>query len=476
MKVGLIVVPFAENDSWDFGVFGKSAKRVWTIGAPLGPCYVAAAARDAGADVEIIDCMARNLNSDSLVSLLSAKKFDILGISSVSSGYKDAVRVAEIVKKNHRQTIVILGGAHAIAMHKIGKVKSLLENKNFDIICFGEGEEVIKAIIQSVMRQKDFAHIKGVAWRKNGNILQNVDAAPITDLDKVSFPAVDLLKGGYYRRSPSSKKREPVFSVITTRGCPYDCIFCNKIFGRQVRRRSIGNVIEEIKLAKEKMGAREIRFWDETFTLNKNFVVGLCKAIIQERVNLPWSCNGHINTLDEETLSWMKTAGCWEIDFGIEGGTDKVLQLIKKGITVEQVKRDVAMVKKCGIEVRTFFILGLPGDTKASINASINLAIEVDSDYSTFYLPQVYPGARLFDITLKETQFTEEDILTALREDRVFYYPNQIIEHGELINLVRAAHKRFYHRLSYIIGRLKKIESLEDIKRYLSAGWAVFRF
>lgn len=476
MKIIFVVVPFAENDNWDYGVFGKGAKKITTIGPPLGTCYVAASARETGADIEIIDCMARNLDALQLKKILSIKKFDILGISTVSSGYADALQTAKIAKEINPNSLIILGGVHAIAMNKLGKAKSLLQSNSFDIVVLGEGEEIIKEIIDAKKKQQNFSKIKGIIWKNKNNIQENKLREPIKDLNKLAFPAVDLLRGGHYTRSPSSKKREPVFSIITTRGCPYDCIFCDKIFGRLVRRRSIQNVLTELKFVKEQMGAKEIRFWDETFTLNKQYVIDLCKVMIQEKLNLPWSCNGHVNTIDDETLDWMKKAGCWEIDFGIEAGTDEVLKKIKKNITTSQILRDVKMVKKHGIEVRTFFILGLPGDTKESILETINFAIKIDSDYSTFYLPQVHLGSELFKITLDENQITPQDIFTAVTNKRVFYYPNPTVPYEELVKLAKLAHKRFYKRAAYIIGRIKRIHSFEDIKRYISAGVIVLRF
>ena len=476
MRVILVMIPFPESFEWDFGIFGKNAKEFFTVGRPMGLTYIASVLRNEGHHIEIIDCMAENLNPATFEAKLKKKKFDVLGLSVVTPAFLDAIVGAKIAKRVNPKCKVVIGGAHVTVMERSGKSERLMETPEFDFAVVGEGEITTQELMGALSKKKkDFHGIDGLIWRENERVIINKPREPISDLDTLPLPAVDLLKKEGYSRSPSSVKREPAFSVMTTRGCPYDCIFCNKVFGHKVRRRSIKNVMKEITYLKEKMGAREIRFWDETFTLDKKYTIDLCREMIRTKTGLLWSCNGHINTLDEEMLKWMKKAGCWEIDFGIESGNDRVLKEIQKNITKDQVRRDIKMVKHAGIEPRTFFIFGFPGDTKKTVEETIRFALEINPSYATFYLLQVYPGTKLFFQLVENFGEDPDNIIDIIMKERVYYFDNKKVSHEDLVNYVIIAHRKFYIRPLYIGKTLLKIRSPEDLYRHIKAGLTMLK-
>jgi radical SAM superfamily enzyme YgiQ (UPF0313 family) len=480
LRTLLVWLPYPENDQWDFGILGKSAKKLWTVGRPLGVCYVAGAIREAGHHVEIIDAIAQNVTATSFEEFLKNENFDFIGLSGTTSAFEDIIETSKIIKKIHPKTPVAIGGAHVVSMTRINQEKHLFSpHGTIDYAIDGEGEITIVELLKSIERQKsgekvDFSKINGMVFKENGEIIKNLPREVISDLDTIPFPALDLLKKGEYRRSPSSYKKQPDYPIMTSRGCPYNCVFCSKIFGRKVRWRSIDNVVKELKHLKN-IGAKEIRFWDETFTVDKDYVINLCKKMIDEKFDLPWTCYGHVNTINEEILYWMKKAGCWEIDFGIESGNDRVLKEISKGFTTEQALRDIKLVRKMGIEARTFFMLNLPGDNKESVMDTINFALKAKPDYATFYITQVYPGTRLFDLVCSRDNLDPIEVINKMIKEKVVYYELPDLSFDELVELTKLAHRKFYRRPSYILGRLLKIRSIDDIKRYLSAGMAVFR-
>jgi radical SAM superfamily enzyme YgiQ (UPF0313 family) len=222
-------------------------------------------------------------------------------------------------------------------------------------------------------------------------LIQNLDALP--------FPARDLLPMDKYIPLPNQYKRKPVANLMALRGCPYQCTFCsaNAVFGCSLRMRSAQRVYDEIKQLVDTYGIREISFWDDTLTVNKKWLHELCDLIISNHLDITWSCYARVNTVDLDLLKKMKKAGCWNIFYGIESGNQELLDRIKKGITLDQIRNAVKLTKKAGIEVRGSFMIALPGETPEMAHKTIDFAIELDPDYAQFSITTPYPGTELFE-------------------------------------------------------------------------------
>jgi len=311
---------------------------------------------------------------------------DIVGITAMTSKFPMVTRIAEIVKEILPETPVFIGGHHASVFGG-----ELLENRDFDFISIGEGEITVQELIQTLSDKKDqdFSKIKGLAYRKDGEIItteprpliQNLDELPIADRDLVINP-------GY----------PPENNIIISRGCPFNCHYCGAktIWTHKVRRRSIENIISEIEYLFSRNKSRDITFWDDSFTCNRKFISGLLKKL-RKFPDLRFSCITRLDLIDAELLAEMKAAGCSRILFGIESGSDRVLQLIDKKMTVEQIKKQTALVDKAGISWLGFFLIGYPGERKEDIPKTVAFMKELHASWSEINIFNPLPGTHIWD-------------------------------------------------------------------------------
>lgn len=464
MKVLLSTSTREDNPATISGI-----EKVFTVSEPLGIAYLAATLEQDGYDVEVLDCIAEGYDSKEFELFISRKKYDVIGISTYTPDWHIVVRNLKIIKTLYPESIIIIGGPHVNSMIKAGLGECLVKDSAFfDIAVYGEGEQTLLNIVRAISEKKSIANIAGTLWRNGKEEYRiNPPQGLIKDINTIPFPALELLPLSKYRRTPSSYKRVPVRSILTARGCPYSCIFCDRgAFGFSVRKRTVDNVMREVDRLVTKFKTRELRIWDDVFTMDEKFTIEICKEL--KNYNLLWSCNGRVNMITSNILKHMKDAGCWAVDFGIESGNDKILKVINKKFTVQKAAEAIRMVKKSGMEVRTFFILGFPEETIETVQDTINFALFNDIDYATFYLPQAYPGTRLYDIAKKDMSL-ENDFSKYLITGKEASYINKNIGLKVIQVLQREAYRSFYRRPSYIFKRMLKIRTIEDIKRYLSA-------
>ena len=248
------------------------------------------------------------------------------------------------------------------------------------------------------------SEIKGILYKENGEIKITAPRGYIQDLDALPFPARHLYPPlSEYRPVPASFIKLPLGHIMTSRGCPYQCIFCDrKIFGNSFRARSPKNVVDELEELINVHGAKEIKFFDDTFTLDKKRVLEIFKEMKRRNLKFPWSCLTRVNHVDAELLKEMKTAGCWQISYGLESGDQRMLNIMKKGTTVEQNRNAVIWAKKTGLNVRAFFVLGMPGETPESLKKTVEFAKSLPIDIVTFYSVTLYPGNELYEMAKKE--------------------------------------------------------------------------
>ncbi|MDP8230814.1 MAG: radical SAM protein [Candidatus Gorgyraea atricola] len=447
----------------------KAIDEVFTVSESLGIAYIAAVLIQNGYDVEVLDCLAEGYDSGAFQAFLLQKKYDVIGISTYTPDWYITKKNLSMIKRLQPDSITVIGGPHVNSMVSGGLGKYLFSDSDFfDFAVYGEGEQTFLDIVRAVADKKDINNIDGVLWKNsNGQGHINLPRKLIKDIDTIPFPALECLPLSKYKRTPSSYKRPPVRSILTTRGCPYSCIFCDRgAFGSFVRQRSIENVMREVDRLVKEFKTKELRIWDDVFTMNEKVTTGICDEL--KRYDLVWSCNGRVNMITPNMLKHMKSAGCWSVDFGIESGSNKILKLINKKFTIQKASEAIKMVKKAGMEVRAFFILGLPEETIETVQDTIDFALSSDIDYATFYLPQAYPGTRLYEIAKKENAL-ETDYSKYLITGKEASYVNKNIGLKNIQLFQRKAYASFYKRPSYIAKRILKIRSFEDIKRYLSA-------
>ena len=321
--------------------------------------------------------------------------------------------------------------------------------------------------------------IKGIIFKnKNGEIIKNPPRENIKNLDDLPLPARDLFPMERYIPLPNQYKKLPLTNMVVIRGCPYFCSFCDQA-GTGARRRSPQKVIEEIKDCVERYGIKEISFWDDTMSYHKKWMREFLDLLIKENLDLVWSCYAAVNTVDKEILKLMRKAGCWNIFYGYETAIEELaenIQTNRKNKNFERMKQVAKWTKEAGIEVRGSFLIGLPGETPELAKRTVQNAIELDPDYAQFTLVCPYPGTKL----AKEIEqgkwgkFITRD-LEEYQCWNVTWLPEGYKSPKELKEMERYAFRKFYLRPSYILKRILKIRTLEDIKRYLKGGTALIK-
>lgn len=326
---------------------------------PLGLAYIAAVLIQAGYSVSAIDFNVSHFHPIQWKRFLEKETPRILGISTHTETYLNGLRIARIAKQVNPETKVIMGGPHATVLYQ-----DAAREKDVDVVVRGEGEYPMLELADYFIRnQGSLDKIKGIAYREDGTIKTNPERPFLQEPDELPFPARDLF--------PLSRYHSPGNILISRGGCPYRCRFCavNSIWQGQRRSRRPEKVLEEIIYVLQHGQAREIAFADDTFTLNRELVVELCRLLkgARETGRLRWTCSSRVDLVDRELLQKMREAGCGGIQFGIEAGSQKILDSIGKRITLEQVKYAVSAALSTGIEVTCSFMFPHPEDTAETI-------------------------------------------------------------------------------------------------------------
>lgn len=330
--------------------------------------------------------------------LLKTRSFDFVGITVSTPFAEDVKRIIRVVRENS-QSKIILGGPHVTSLPR-----DSFSEFNPDIICEGESDETIKEVISG----KPLERISGIWFKDRGRVSYTGKREFIENIDSLGFPEWDLVNVKKYFTFLS--KKNPTGTIETSRGCPYNCIYCNKkTFGRVFRAKTPGRVIDEIGHTLNS-GFREIHMVDDGFTINRERAIEICNRIIKNGLNFPWALtNGiRIDSVDEQVLSKMHYAGCHLISFGVETGSEEMLRVLDRRMKIEQIKKAFKMARDAGIETLIgFFMVGLPGEKEEDIEKTIELARHLDADVSKVTIIIPFPGTRLYDMYRKDKLLTE---------------------------------------------------------------------
>lgn len=427
---------------------------------PLGLLYIAAYAEARGRSMHVMDVNAETLHFEDIERFARDHKPRWVGLTAVTAQIINAHRIAGIVKRVSPESKIVVGGVHATALPD-----DVLQDSNVDYVIRGEGEESFFALVDGQVIES----IGGLSYR-NGNPRQPVEhnpmAEPVKDLDSLPTPAYHLIKFDLYKPAVGAYRRLPAISMTMTRGCPGKCTFCNSA-ETPLRSHSAERVVNEIQELQARYGIREVSFYDDTFTIFKRSVARMCDMFIERGLDLTWSCFARTDCVSPSLLAKMKRAGCHQILFGIESADPQILKNICKPINIERTKKAVRMVRQAGIEVRAAFMFGNPGETVESLRRSIDFAKELDPDIAVFNVTTPYPGTRMFEWArrngyLRTLDWSEYDLANSVME-----LPTVSTE--ELNRLYRVAYREFYFRPGYLLRRLLRMRSFEDIKMNLQA-------
>ena len=318
----------------------------------------------------------------------------VIGISVNSPSFASSCLVAKLAKEINKQTIVIAGGPHPTMVGT-----DVFSCPDIDVSVRGEGENTIVELLNAIAANRGLDDIKGISYRKDGQIIQNAPREFIEDLDSLCFPhesAPEVLKD--YDRYPLSA----FSSIFAIRGCLYSCSFCSshKIWSQKIRFRSAENVIREIK-SLQKKGINLIRFEDDAFGVNKEYIYKLCIALIKDCPGLQWVCQIHVKLVDKSTIALMKAAGCVAIYIGIESGNNEILKKIRKNITIEEALSACKIIKRQGIMLHTYFMGGFPEETEKTLKQTIAAMKKTRSESLSYSIFTPYPGTEAFEFCKK---------------------------------------------------------------------------
>ena len=409
---------------------------------PNGLLYIGALLLSEGVDVDVLNLA--NKSWDKCRDIIKEKNPDIVGITCYTFNRHACIKLAGIVKDINRKIKVVFGGPHSSVMHT-----QLLElSKYIDIVVLNEGEMTFLDIVQRLKEGKSFENLPGILYRNGCNTINNGFRQVLEDLDKLPTPA------------PYFKYKR----IITSRGCPGRCTFCDTpyLWGHKMRLRSANNVVDELEMLNKKYGISSFIVSDDTFTFDKNRTIEICKEIIRRELKITWDCRSRVNLICEERLRWMKKAGCVTVSYGIESGSQKILNNLKKGITVEQIKKAAELTRKFGFNLNYFIIVGSPGETDDTIRETMKLIEETKPTAIFTYIMQLTPGTEICEIA-KQNNFISDIEWANKRDETIFYSKERDIEElSRYVQLINELFSFLKGKSTYSEGELKEI--VKDVK------------
>jgi len=436
---------------------------------PLNLCYLASYLREnIDCKISIMDCEVGEMSFKDIKNRIAEYNPDIVGITSPTPVFGYILKIAKIVKKINKNCYVVLGGPHPTALPE----KSI-SDENIDFLVLKEGEITLKELTEFIIAGKtNFEDIDGLVFKKEGKMIINKPREYIKDLDSLPLPARDLLDIKKYHSAPTKRLSKYLStSILTGRGCPYDCIHCisNCLWNRKYRFRSVKNIVDEIEYCIKEFGIREFNFYDDTFTVIEDHVIEVCDEIISRGLEISWVCMGRVNTTTSRMVRKMRQAGCRKISFGLESGSQEILDKMRKNSTIEMARKAVKIINEEGINVHASFMLGNIGETRETVKETVEFAKSLDLDNATFFITTPYPGTDLYKIALEKEYINSrtkyEDFAPITDAKPVIVQEN--IPAEELIELRKKAFKQFYLRPKYIIRKLRQINSFESFKSVL---------
>jgi len=454
MKVYMLNPPFIPH-------FGRSARwqdtgRGGTLYYPIWLAYATGVVEEEY-KARLVDAPAWNWDLEDVVKDVKRFDPDVIVVDSSFPSLNNDIRVVEILKNETDAVVVLVGPPTSQFPDKILQ-------SNIDVVARWEYDFTIKELVEAVEKGKSFRDIRGLSYKENGRIIHNPDRGFTSseDLDKIPFVSKVYKRHLNIRDYFLGQCLYPEVQIFTGRGCPNQCTFCawpQTLMGRKYRVRSIPNVLDELEWIQDNLDVKEVFFEDDTFTISKKRVLEFCKEYRERGLDIVWSCNARVDTLDLETMKEMKKANCRLLIVGYESGSDEILRNIKKGFTVEQIKQFAKNARKAGLLVHGDFIIGLPGETKETIEMTKKLIREIKPDILQVSVASPFPGTEFYEWCKKNGYLITDDPNEYLDEyghqKSVVSYP--WLTADEIVKEVDRILKEYYLSLSYVPVALRQI-------------------
>jgi anaerobic magnesium-protoporphyrin IX monomethyl ester cyclase len=420
----------------------------------IGLLMLGAVLRKSGHRVRMVDASALGLTYEETIEEIKKFRPDIIGLTAVTPSIARTVKLAYMIKKIYPSVSIIIGGPHFTAVPQ----KTMKDYPVFDYGVIGEGEHTIVDLVETLASGRTPSTVPGVAIRENGKIFFSQPRKPITDMDSLPFPSWDLFDGFPHKYHPAlfKYKKLPSTHIISSRGCPNKCIFCDtSVFSRRIRFHSPEYILGLVDYLVKKFNIKEIIFEDDQFLLKKKRVEKICEGILRSKWDIAWSCSGRVNSVDDiGLLKLMKHSGCWQINYGIESSDQRILDFAKKEITINQIKKAVRLTHKAGILSKGYFIFGLPYETEKTMRNTIRFAKSIPLDDISIFMLTPFPGSEMYDIAEKHGRIDKDFEKMNLLD--VVYVPDGLSKEI-LLNYQRKFMKEFYLRPRIIGNYLKRL-------------------
>lgn len=436
-----------------------------------GLAYLAAILLQKGADVSIVSSNAEKLDTRATIERIIAESPELVGVSVTTPTVNNTFTIINAVKKALPGVTIIVGGPHPTLFPE-----GFLE-QGADYVIRGEGEITLGELYDLLKNGKSARDIPGISTISDGKIVNNPPRQFVDDLDCLPFPAWELFPLSKF----SSDFRIKKFSlpILTSRGCPSHCVFCYKgIFGDRFRVRRPEEIIKEIKYFKDKFAIEEFAIVDDSFTSDPARAIEVCNLIVSHKIDLPWSLPAgiRVSTVTADLVKSLKKAGCYRAALGIESGNQSILNSIKKGITLEQVRKAVGLLRGTGITSVGYFMMGNLEDTLQTIDETIEFALGLGLDYAQFTKAMPYPGTAMYTILKNEKRITADnwdDFDYFLKSRPVFTHRN--LTSAQIDQKLKEAYRKFYCRPGHILKHITSIRSPRELRNFLKNSVAFFK-
>jgi radical SAM superfamily enzyme YgiQ (UPF0313 family) len=455
MKIALVFTPHELHQS-----LREVSVRDDNIGfiPPLSLLYVAAILEQEGVEVVLLDMLAERLNFEEALERIRGFSPDLLGFSITTTSFHP---VLDWIKRFKAATglPVLVGGDH-ITLYP----RETMSHDAIDFCIVGEGEVPLPRFVQAFRNGQDFSGLASVGYKKDGLIHIDYTQQFIENIDDVPFPSRHLIDNSRYENILTVRKN--FTAMLSTRGCPFNCSFCNEN-QQKYRSRSPKNFVDEIEYNLKQHNIVDFDIYDSTFSAETKRVKEICQEIVRRKLAVRFSIRSRVDTVSREMIGWLKSAGCHTIMFGIESSNRELLELMQKSITPELIRDVVTYTHDAGVKTLGFFMFGYPGETRATIEDTIRFSLELPLDYAQYTALIPLPGTEIYDYYQKHSaigDYWSEYTLDSRCEVLIEFVGTEV-SRTEVSELVMSAYRRFYFRPRIILGRFLSLTSFSKFMR-----------